>query len=372
MKKTLLLLMSFGLTQLSVGQVFMNEDFSSYTIGNVGTDITGVTPGQGNYLTTSTNGVDPTTTTNSDNSNFQIVDDGGIYDQVLQMTGPNGDKGNRFMWQEGFDAAWIARTTGNDILEVEYDLFTGDVTTSQNNFRVYIFDAYTSLSTAKILCGFTFNAGSKVLTGVAYYNNTAATPPTPPIGNWGFSLGLNGTTPANLVLPPNAWVRIGMSYDYNTGVVKFKGENFNPTAGTTGVQGAAAMTNPDQVAIYAVSGTNANAVPPVTNSAAASVFYDNILVSAQATDSLLGVAQQQAIANDFSIYPNPITDFMNISNSVGMKSLSITDLNGRVVKSVELDNVQEAGINLGELASGVYIMNIDTDSGIITKKIIKN
>src|SRR6476620_2339050 len=124
MNKTLLFLFAVTFAQVSFGQTFFTENFSAYTIGNVGTDITGATPGQGNYLTTATNGAAPTTTTNSGNDNFQIVLDGGAHGQVLQLTGPNGDKGNRFLWQEGVDVAWAARTPGNDIVEMELDLFT--------------------------------------------------------------------------------------------------------------------------------------------------------------------------------------------------------------------------------------------------------
>ena len=47
-------------------------------------------------------------------------------------------------------------------------------------------------------------------------------------------------------------------------------------------------------------------------------------------------------------------------------------MNGRTVKSVKLDNVTEAQINVAELSAGMYLMNITSDSGTTTKKIVKN
>jgi hypothetical protein len=367
MKKTLLLFACIAFAQFAKGQTLFADDFSTYTLGNIGTDVTGVTPGQGNYYTTSTNGVAPTTTTNSDNSNLQVIVENGDHGQVLQVVGPNGDKGSRFMWQP-VDAVWAARTTGNDILEVEYDLFTGDPTASVNNMRIYVYDS-TPTAASKILAGFTFATGSKVLQGVTYYDATAQTGGQ--IANYGFYLGLTGTTPSNLVLPANTWVRIGVSYDYNTGIVKFKGPGFNPSLGTTGIQGAAAMTNPNQVDIVASSGTNTAATPPVTNTTAATVRYDNIVMRASSTDTLLGTAQFGPVAV-FSAYPNPATDFINLSDNVSMRSFEIVDLNGRVIKSAKLDNVTEESVDISSLASGMYLLNVETDNGKVSKKIFKN
>jgi len=50
----------------------------------------------------------------------------------------------------------------------------------------------------------------------------------------------------------------------------------------------------------------------------------------------------------------------------------MTDLNGRVVKQNSYSNVSEVQVNISDLASGVYMMNIKSDKGSVTKKIIKN
>ncbi|MNX72772.1 hypothetical protein D3C86_1041400 [compost metagenome] len=97
-------------------------------------------------------------------------------------------------------------------------------------------------------------------------------------------------------------------------------------------------------------------------------YVDNIVI----TNLALGTSEQ--IASKFSVYPNPSNNLVNIANdsNILLNAITITDLNGRTVKSVKLDNVNEAQINISDLASGVYTMNISSDQGSAVKKIIKN
>ena len=79
-------------------------------------------------------------------------------------------------------------------------------------------------------------------------------------------------------------------------------------------------------------------------------------------------------SSKFSVTPNPANDFVNISNTENIKvsNIKITDLNGRVVKQNNFDNVSSINLNVSDLSSGVYMMNINTNEGIMVKKIIKN
>jgi Secretion system C-terminal sorting domain len=84
------------------------------------------------------------------------------------------------------------------------------------------------------------------------------------------------------------------------------------------------------------------------------------------------LATDEFIASKLSVYPNPANDFITISNTAGaiINVVEITDLNGRVVSAHEL-NGTEGQINTANLASGVYMLNITTDQGSATKKIVK-
>ncbi len=79
-------------------------------------------------------------------------------------------------------------------------------------------------------------------------------------------------------------------------------------------------------------------------------------------------------ANKFATYPNPVTDNVTISNSdnILLTDVNITDINGRTVKNIKVNNLSEVQMNVSELMAGVYFMNVTTDSGKVVKKFIKN
>ncbi len=89
--------------------------------------------------------------------------------------------------------------------------------------------------------------------------------------------------------------------------------------------------------------------------------------------SALGVNENE-ISDKIAVYPNPVNDVLNVSNNnlYEIKSLNITDVNGRTIKKLELSNVTETHVNVSQLTSGVYFINIETNNGSITKKFIKN
>jgi hypothetical protein len=48
----------------------------------------------------------------------------------------------------------------------------------------------------------------------------------------------------------------------------------------------------------------------------------------------------------------------------------MTDINGRVIKSLKV-NATEGQISVSDLATGMYMMKITTDQGVVNKKILK-
>ena len=82
----------------------------------------------------------------------------------------------------------------------------------------------------------------------------------------------------------------------------------------------------------------------------------------------------QVFSNKFNMYPNPVNSIVTISNkeNIVLNSISISDINGRTVKQMSFDNVDSVQLNVSDLGSGIYFMNIATDSGNAVKKFIKN
>jgi len=355
MKKTLLFLSLFGIACTTSAQVLIAEDFNAFPIGNVGTDFTGATPNVVGIYTLSSNGTAPTTATNAGNDNYQIVANDGTHVNVLQITGTNGDKGSRQLWTDGFSELWSFRDPGNDIIEAEFDLYTGTSGTSRNLMGLYIMDA----TRTKYVGGYVFNTNTLVLSGLAYYTGTGA-----PVGNYTFYLNTGGT---NLVLPANTWVRLGVSFNKTTGMVKWKGPGYNGQ-----VTGAAAGTDPDRVSLVSTSGS-VTTPTVIVNTAAASTLFDNFNIRASATDTLLGVEQLATQDNTFAVYPNPATNLINVSKSNSkINGISLVDVNGRTVKQLSYNGASDIQINIADLERGVYMMNISSEEGTTVKKIIKN
>lgn len=80
---------------------------------------------------------------------------------------------------------------------------------------------------------------------------------------------------------------------------------------------------------------------------------------------------ENVVANDFVIYPNPVKDLLSIKNnaSEAVLSIAVTDLEGRIVLQ---SPYIESGVDLSNLSNGVYLVTVKTDKGVKTQKIVKN
>lgn len=99
------------------------------------------------------------------------------------------------------------------------------------------------------------------------------------------------------------------------------------------------------------------------------------VINGQSEDHILTVNAQQSLAvsdidktGNLSVYPNPFSGILNISDIKGVKSISINDISGREVKSL----VPAREINLSDLKTGLYIVNLKMNDGSIKPfKVIK-
>lgn len=89
--------------------------------------------------------------------------------------------------------------------------------------------------------------------------------------------------------------------------------------------------------------------------------FDNITLTA---DSYAGL--EDSIAPVVLIYPNPTNDIVQISSEHAIHSVSLMDLNGRVVLQSDATTV-----SLSNLQGGMYFLFIETSSGAVHKSIVK-
>uniref|UniRef100_UPI00260F0B52 T9SS type A sorting domain-containing protein n=1 Tax=Flavobacterium sp. TaxID=239 RepID=UPI00260F0B52 len=313
--------------------------------------ITGATPGQGDYFFFFFFFEAKTTSTNAGVANAQIVSV-SAGDLALSLEGPDGDKGSRFMWQDGFPAIWGARTNGNNIIELEVDINPGDGTsTSRNTFGVYIFNA----AGDRVLGGFVVRAATRELLLVAY-----STPTGNPVGNYTYNLA----AAPGIQLPANTVSRIGVSYNVTTRQVLIKGPGI--AAAGVGVLGSSTATDPAEIDFVSFSG-NTTAAP---NTGSTTMVMDNLVVRASSTDTLLNTTEIVS-EGSLTVFPNPSTDVFNVNSPSAFTSYTIMDINGRIVKTATMEASTQTQINVVDLAPGAYILNVVSENGTATHKIIK-
>ena len=72
---------------------------------------------------------------------------------------------------------------------------------------------------------------------------------------------------------------------------------------------------------------------------------------------------------DLRIYPNPNNGLFTITNSQEMTDVVITDLQGKIVYNSRNINLTKVNVELNGLERGMYMINIKTIDGIITKTV---
>ena len=331
MKQKLLCIALLALGFSVEAQVLTTETFDSYTVGNVCTSTGGAVAGQGGYFNY-----------NGAVTNYQIVSEGGTHDKVLQITGQTGTTPSAlFMWKDGLSTLWGTRTNGNNIIEIEIDLYVGATSTSKNAHLIYLYDA----TATKVLVGLQYLPETRMLSGITYYNNAGT------LDNYSFNLAAGG-----LVLAQNTWHRVGMSYNYTTGQVLWKAPGM---AAAGGVTGAATSTTPAEIDFVSVAGTG--------NTASSVMKWDNLTVKATNTNTLLPAATFELGSSHVTVYPNPTSDVLNLqlNGNISIKSLELVDLNGRIIKSI---NGFVEKLDISDLNSGIYMLNVVSDT---SKEVIK-
>jgi hypothetical protein len=78
--------------------------------------------------------------------------------------------------------------------------------------------------------------------------------------------------------------------------------------------------------------------------------------------------------NDFSksklsFYPNPANTelFIKNDNNIGLKSLKIIDLTGKIILRQILENTDTNTINISAIAKGLYLVEIETQPGYLSQ-----
>jgi hypothetical protein len=76
-------------------------------------------------------------------------------------------------------------------------------------------------------------------------------------------------------------------------------------------------------------------------------------------------------SQQYQFYPNPVKDFLNLKfEENGIKHIRLTNVNGSLLLETKITEC-ETNLDLSEFDSGIYLLSIVSESGIITQKIVK-
>jgi len=102
-------------------------------------------------------------------------------------------------------------------------------------------------------------------------------------------------------------------------------------------------------AFYASDGT-------VIDSEDYEFFVDNFKVES----TTLATSEVSKAKEEIKAYPNPFTDVLNISKADLVKSVSVSDVSGRLVKTIESPS---SALHLGDLKQGLYFITLNMKDG---------
>lgn len=119
--------------------------------------------------------------------------------------------------------------------------------------------------------------------------------------------------------------------------------------------------------LFGTTGTYTAGTPNTTQSttALATASYTGFLSYAEIAPAL-GTSEITSAEKAIKVYPNPFADVLNISDINNVKSISVVDVAGRLVKTFDKPS---STLHLGELNSGMYLVVLNMKDG--SKQTIK-
>jgi len=124
------------------------------------------------------------------------------------------------------------------------------------------------------------------------------------------------------------------------------------------------------------AGTNSNMFSFTVNGNPSSgelkILENNAALATTVTPlkSFMQADMVQSIAkNELSLYPNPVNDVMYIGSTKTIHSISISNMNGQLVKKFKTPQKSYA---VTDLQTGIYLVTIKSEFGIQILKLVKN
>jgi hypothetical protein len=357
--KKLLLLHLFLLSFVGYSQVLFTDDFENYTLGNVFTTIFDNTiPGQGGWYLTQT-GINQI-----QNNAYQITQEPNNT-KALTLTTidiPTKKRGAMLV-KPGLGGFIDQRTIGNNVIKYEIDYYTGEqhIIPGATNIKFnYGNNSLTDHHNNLVFIAFNTNSG---IFNIKYHQ-----------GEWVNAYVLfNTINPGYTTLPFNTWVKIIVYLDYNNRKIYCEIPSINAIGSGNQFLINSTSTNlfedfkPTEISMN-FSVLDEGRTIPLTNK------YDNIKITALKSVPPHIILSAATFLNEkFNIYPNPASNVVTITNNDNMpvQEVTIYDMAGKQLSTQTYNAEAEVQLNVANLASGTYMLHIQTAQGTAVKQLVK-
>jgi uncharacterized repeat protein (TIGR01451 family) len=107
----------------------------------------------------------------------------------------------------------------------------------------------------------------------------------------------------------------------------------------------------------------------------ASIFFDYnpaIVTNTFATTFVESLGVDEYADSQFSIYPNPANDFINVKVKDGsLQKMTVYDLLGKTILEAGSSDIASGSMDISGVSSGIYLLEVVSDNNLkVTKKLI--
>lgn len=329
MKKVLLsLAMLVGVATQVNAQVILDQNFDAMNPGNLSSDTTGNTPGQGDLYTI--NGAD--------------------YDYQIVSLDPNYGNSLWVMTGDGYNAQ-----TGidNRVVLYENQLYPDATSTYVKGY----FDLYTGSAGGLGKAHITLFDNQGAIAGIGYDNETKLIIGTGMISVNG-SAGYYHVDLSNSHVTDQTWVRLAFVYNMSTGQIDWIAPNGSYNLNNNAAVSYVPNLDPWDVRFYAQAKPN--------NFGNSDFVIDNVHIE-YSSNNVLNLEDAPIKATGVKVYPNPTADILKITAKSKVDAIEIYDMSGKKIEAQLKDNE----VNVESFVPGTYMIYVITKDGKTLTKFIK-
>lgn len=97
---------------------------------------------------------------------------------------------------------------------------------------------------------------------------------------------------------------------------------------------------------------------------------DQVATTSTGSFKVLGLAKENQL--EFTVYPNPVSEYLNIQLPTGTTkaSINVFDMSGKLIRNSVI-SVGNTKVDVSDLTSGVYVLKLDSEGKLGSRQFIK-